>query len=54
MDVLLDLGYTHCFFVPGGNMMHLLELVPSISMKHPKISLKLLRWSRQVLELQIA
>jgi acetolactate synthase-1/2/3 large subunit len=25
MDVLLDLGYTHCFFVPGGNMMHLLE-----------------------------
>jgi acetolactate synthase-1/2/3 large subunit len=25
MDVLVDLGYTHCFFVGGGNVMHLLE-----------------------------
>src|SRR5882724_12680853 len=22
---LVDLGYTHCFFVAGGNIMHLLE-----------------------------
>ena len=25
MDWLVDLGYTHCFFVGGGNVMHLLE-----------------------------
>ena len=25
MDALIELGYTHCFFVPGGNVMHLLE-----------------------------
>jgi acetolactate synthase-1/2/3 large subunit len=24
-DVLVDLGYTHCFFVAGGNIMHLIE-----------------------------
>lgn len=26
-DWLLDLGYTHCFFVAGGNIMHLLDSV---------------------------
>lgn len=25
MDVLKEQGYSHCFFVPGGNVMHLLE-----------------------------
>ena len=25
VDWLADLGYTHCFFVPGGNSMHLLD-----------------------------
>lgn len=25
MDSLVDLGYTHCFFVNGGNIMHLVE-----------------------------
>jgi len=25
MDILKEQGYTHCFFVPGGNVMHLLE-----------------------------
>ncbi len=25
VDVLKDLGYTHCFYVAGGNIMHLLE-----------------------------
>jgi acetolactate synthase-1/2/3 large subunit len=25
MDVLVEQGYTHCFFVGGGNVMHLLE-----------------------------
>ena len=25
MDWLVELGYTHCFFVGGGNVMHLLE-----------------------------
>lgn len=25
VDWLLDLGYTHCFFVAGGNIMHLLD-----------------------------
>lgn len=25
IDCLVDLGYTHCFFVGGGNVMHLLE-----------------------------
>lgn len=25
MDWLVDLGYTHCFFVAGGNIMHLLD-----------------------------
>ena len=24
-DWLVDLGYTHCFFVAGGNIMHLLD-----------------------------
>ena len=24
-DWLVELGYTHCFFLPGGNIMHLLE-----------------------------
>jgi len=24
-DWLVELGYTHCFFVAGGNIMHLLE-----------------------------
>src|SRR5450759_4062974 len=24
-DLLAALGYTHCFFVPGGNIMHLLD-----------------------------
>jgi acetolactate synthase-1/2/3 large subunit len=24
-DLLVDLGYTHCFFVAGGNIMHLLD-----------------------------
>ena len=28
-DWLLDLGYTHCFFVAGGNIMHLLDAVRS-------------------------
>ena len=25
MDWLVELGYTHCFFVAGGNIMHLLD-----------------------------
>lgn len=25
VDWLVELGYTHCFFVPGGNSMHLLD-----------------------------
>jgi acetolactate synthase I/II/III large subunit len=25
MDWLLEAGYTHCFYVAGGNVMHLLE-----------------------------
>jgi acetolactate synthase-1/2/3 large subunit len=25
MDWLQELGYTHCFFVAGGNIMHLLD-----------------------------
>ena len=25
VSVLKDLGYTHCFYVAGGNIMHLLE-----------------------------
>ena len=25
IDSLVKLGYTHCFFVGGGNVMHLLE-----------------------------
>ena len=25
MDWLAELGYTHCFFVAGGNIMHLLD-----------------------------
>ena len=24
-DWLVELGYTHCFFVAGGNIMHLLD-----------------------------
>jgi acetolactate synthase-1/2/3 large subunit len=24
-ELLADIGYTHCFFVPGGNIMHLLD-----------------------------
>ena len=26
-DQLLELGYTHCYFVAGGNIMHLLNSV---------------------------
>jgi acetolactate synthase-1/2/3 large subunit len=29
MDWLVDLGYTHCFFVAGGNIMHLLDAARS-------------------------
>ena len=25
VDCLVELGYTHCFFVPGGNIMHLVN-----------------------------
>ncbi len=28
-DWLVELGYTHCFFVAGGNIMHLLSSVRS-------------------------
>ena len=27
VDWLVELGYTHCFFVAGGNIMHLLDAV---------------------------
>src|SRR6187402_3637995 len=27
VDWLVELGYTHCFFVAGGNSMHLLDAV---------------------------
>ena len=31
---LKGMGYTHCFFVAGGNCMHLLEAVRSVSYTH--------------------
>ena len=35
VDWLVELGYTHCFFVAGGNIMHLLDAVSDAADVHP-------------------
>ena len=37
MDWLVELGYTHCFFVAGGNVMHLLDGVRKDMMWIPTV-----------------